>query len=38
MSVSDKKAAKRLLKELPLYNPLIEKPHIERLNNIRYAT
>ena len=38
MSVCNKKEAKRLFKELPLYNPLIEKSYIKRLNNIRYAT
>ena len=34
MSVWDEKEAKRLLKELPFYNALIEKPYIKRLNNI----
>ena len=35
MSVWDEKEAKRLLKELPFYNALIEKPYIKRLNNIQ---
>ena len=35
MSVWDEKEARRLLKEMPFYNALIEKPCIKRLNNIQ---
>ena len=34
MSFWDEKETKRLFKELPFYNALIEKPYIKRLNKI----
>ena len=34
MSFSDEKGTKCFFKELPFYNPLIDKSYIKRLNNI----